>query len=114
MGHMKCYDHVIEVINDAIEQYGSAFELRVEKEKWLWHLCEELDKLIEEFECEAFEVEIDDIKMRLTLSIECSDIILESREHSFFDFVLKLSSFKFSKADEDVLRTEFFIDNLWG
>jgi undecaprenyl pyrophosphate synthase len=82
----------------------------------LWDLedaVKELWELVQEFDCEIMDVDVDDITRRLTISIQLDDMVLEhGSNHKFFGLIQKASAFGFTKA-EDKLCVYFHFDGLW-
>lgn len=114
MGKVSSYDIVDEMVSEATEKFGERYVLNQTKYDLLDEACGIIDLLVDEFGVECVEVEVDDIIMRLTIAIECGDIVLQDgRKHDFFKLTSMLDSFSFSRTEKGELRMEFRLDNMW-
>ena len=114
MDYQPSYSAVNEVIEKANIKFGGQYRLNEEKATKLEAICEIIDQMIPEFDCEAYDVDIDDITKRLTIGIESFDLILHRGASSqFFELINMVDAFRFSKQEDDVLRTEFYLNKMW-
>lgn len=114
MEYKPCYDDVKDMVDEASAQFGEGYELNRYKFNQLDEICEIVDELVLEFECECVDIAVDDMTKQLTIAIECDEMILiGGRTHEFFKLIAMLDSFVFSKAKRDTLRVEFNLNNMW-
>lgn len=110
----SCRDEVMSFINEASKDFGSQYALNEEQSGKLDAVCDGVDKLIDDFDCEYFDVSVDDITKQFTIAIVCDEMILEhGRSHEFFGLIQLLSSFSFAKEGKGSICVTLNIDNMW-
>lgn len=60
---VKCFDVVSMVVDEATDQFSQLWKINKERYEILKQYCDVLDSLVEEFDGESFNVEVDDISM---------------------------------------------------
>lgn len=113
MAFIKCYDVVTMVTDEATKQFSPTFRENAESKSILSQYCGVIDKLAEEFGGESFEVEVDDIKMTISIRMECSDIVIQSHDHLFYKLITHALSIRFMCIDSDKLGVEFTFPSIW-
>jgi hypothetical protein len=114
MNYTRCYDSMIELVEEASDKFGEGAMLNESKFDSLKYICKVTDRFIEEFECESYEVSVDEIKKRFTIELVCAEVIFENgRSNEFFSLIQLLSSFSFSKKGTDCICIVMNIDNMW-
>lgn len=112
MDYPGCKGFVDDLISEASAEFSPAHTLRKNAQERLNKVCELVDALAEELDCESVDVSVNTSSKQLTIMVLCDDIILEERTHPFFELIKMLDSFAFSKCKE-FLRIELNIDGLW-
>lgn len=106
-------EYVDAALGQASEQFGNEWGINDLRYEALTNACAILDDFINEFECDAFVVEVD-VRKTLWLTVECPEIILQTgRSHPFFQMITAFDGFSFSSKQEDSLKITFHMDNLW-
>lgn len=60
------------------------------------------------------DVDIDDIKMTISITIECEDLTIESKEHQFRQLVERVVKFGSSKLKErEAMCVNFVFTSVW-
>lgn len=113
MAAIKCFDVVDMVIEEASRQFAPLFRENAERKGILKEYCAALDELAEDFNGESFEVSVDDIEMTISVKLECSDILIQSKEHPFYELVERSTRFNISHGDGDNLAVEFIFPSIW-
>ena len=114
MDFNSCRDEVMSFIDEASKDFGSQYALNKEKFGKLDAVCDGVDKLIEDFDCEYFDVSADDITKQFTIAVVCDEMILEhGRSHEFFKLIQMLTSFSFTKKGRSSVCVTLNIDNMW-
>lgn len=114
MSFVKCYDVVEMVVEDANEQFGVMWRVNREKETLLKKNCSIIDNIANEFGGVSFEVNINDITMDITVSLVCSDMIVENNRHKFYSLINNTKGFSFTKAEDgDNLQVNFVFPGIW-
>lgn len=112
MDYPGCKGFVDDLLSEAVAEFSPAYTLRKSAQERLDKVCELVDALAEELDCESVDVSVNTSNKRLTIMVICDDIILENNAHPFFELIKVLDSFAFSKCKE-FLRIELNIDGLW-
>lgn len=114
MDFKGCRSAVMELVDEASKEFGSKYVLNQAQFDKLDGICDGVDKLIEDFDCEYFDVSVDDITKQFTIEVVCDEVIFEhGRSHEFFKLIQLLSSFSFSKKGREGIRIALNIDNMW-
>ena len=66
---LKCFDIAEMVIDEATNQFFPIWIVNDDKKEIFKQYCDVLDSISEEFDGEAFEVDVDDVKMTNTLML---------------------------------------------
>lgn len=110
---IKCFDVVEMVTEEASRQFSPLFRENAERKSILKEYCAALDEMAEDFNGEAFEVSVDDIEMTISIKLACSDILIQSKEHPFYELVKRSARFNISHGDGDNLAVEFVFPSIW-
>lgn len=110
---VKCFDIVSMVTEEATSQFAPLWKVNTEKQKVLEQYCEALDELAEEFDGESFEVDVDDIKMTIAITMECEDMTIESSSHKFYALAQRAIALQFFASDDDLLGVRFTFPSIW-
>lgn len=110
---VKCFDIVNMILDEATEQFGGAWEVNEENYKILEQYCNAMDILAKEHDGEAFEVEVDDIAMTVSISMECMDFVVKDKDSLYYELVKRAISFGFSVTDEGNLLVKFTFPSIW-
>ncbi|MBR0156337.1 MAG: hypothetical protein IJM20_02315 [Clostridia bacterium] len=112
---VKCFNVVKMVTDEATSQFGPGWTECEDRVDILRQYCEYIDKVAEEANAEAFEVEVDDIEMTIDVKMECPDLVIENASHAFYDLAeraLKLS-FAVSKETGNLV-VGFTFPSIWS
>lgn len=113
MSFVKTYDVVEMVIDEATRQFRNHWVISNAKREILKTDCALIDRLVSEFDCESVEADINNETMKLTVSVVCTDMVLEyGRTHPFFTLIQNAESLSFS-AVEDSLKVDIVFSGLW-
>lgn len=112
MDYSGCKGFVDDLLNEVNAEFSPAYTLRKNAQERLDKVCELVDMLATELDCESVDVSVNTSNRQLTIMVICDDIILEDGSHPFFKLIKMLDSFAFSKCKE-FLRIELNIDGLW-
>lgn len=110
---VKCFDVVSMVVEEATSQLAPLWKLNKDKYDILKQYCLTLDALANEFEGESFDVEVDDIKMTISIKMECQDITIKSQTHKYYSLAQRAVSFSFSSSKNGNLVVEFVFPSVW-
>lgn len=114
MEYKGCYNSAVELIEEASQEFGDGFMLNKSKFDSLKLVCEEVDNLVEEIDCESADVSVNEATKQFTIEVVCDEVIFEhGRSNGFFKLIQMLSSFSFSKKGKEFIRITLNIDNMW-
>lgn len=111
---VKCFEVVNTVVEEASKQFKPFWKLNEEKLDILHEYCDAIDLILKEFDGDSIDVDIDDIKMTISITIECEDLTIEAKEHQFHQLVERAIKFGFSKSKErEVMCVNFVFPSVW-
>lgn len=113
MSFAKCFDVVSVVTEEASKQFGIAWRVDKDKERALENDCVIIDALSEEFNGVSFEVDINEISMDITVSLVCTEMIIESPSHKLYDVLQHTKKFAVKRADDDGIQLDFVFPGIW-
>ena len=112
-GSVKCFDIVSMVVDEATSQFAPIWKIDNKKYKILEQYCGLMDSIAEEFDGVSFDVEVDDVLMTTTISMECDEITIESQNWSFNKLASGAISFGFSVSEDGLLDVKFIFPSVW-
>ena len=110
---VKCFDVVSMVVEEATERFSPLWKVSNERYNILRQYCEVLDSLAKEFDGESFDVEVDEIKMTVSISMECHDMVIESKDHNYCKLAERALSVGFSASEDGLLCVKFVFQSVW-
>lgn len=113
MGKVKCFDVVSELVTEATRQFTPLWKLNEDKYKVLENYCKAVDSLIDEFEGESIDVEIDEISMSVNIALQFYDIVVEAKDHVFYKLSERAMKIRFGQEEDDLTKVEFVFPSLW-
>lgn len=115
MGFVSCFDAVSFVLDDAQARFGASWKINSEELKKLKMDCSEMDTVVQEFNCESVEAEIDEETMELTISLACEEMTFEyGRSNPFFRVIQMAKSFGFKRLEDGNLTVFFRYGHLFS
>lgn len=113
MNCINCFDIVSEVVEEASSQFGSTWSVNQERFDILEQYCSLLDNIAEESNGESFEVEVDDITMEISISVECNDIIIRNVDSVYLDLFQRAISIEFYAASNGNVVMKLKFPSVW-
>lgn len=110
---VTCFDVVSMVIDEASNQFSPLWKINEENYKILRQYCSFIDGLAKEFDGESYEVEVDEIKMTISIKMECADVTIESKSHKFLELSKRAISVGFSSVSDEMMAVEFVFPSVW-
>ena len=103
MEYTTCKDSVMELISDGSKVFGRDYKISEEMLSKIDEICDGVDELVSEIECES-----------VRIVIVCDELELHGgRTNGFFKLITKLNSFSFSKHGREFIKIELNISNVW-
>lgn len=114
MSKIKCFDVVESVVDEATERFAPTFVENSKNKSILKSYCEALDSIIEEISGTSIEVEVDEIKMSITVSIGCNEIIVYPESELFYKITERATAVGFRiSEDPDSIVIDFVFPSIW-
>lgn len=110
---VKCFDMVSIVVEEATERFSPLWKVNDERYDILRQYCDVLDALAKELDGESFDVEVDEIKMTISISMECRDMVIESKDHNYCKLAERALAFGFSVSEDGLLCVKFVFPSVW-
>lgn len=110
---IKCFDVVSMVAEEVTKRFALVWEINKEKYRILKQYCESLDALSDEFAGEAFEADVDDIRMTISVKLECKDMTVTSKSHRYYALAQREVSMGFQYSKNGNLTIEFVFPSVW-
>ena len=110
---VKCFDAVSMVVEEATAQFAPIWKLDKEKYRILKQYCDALDVISDECDGVSFDVEVDDIAMTIAITLECQEMVIESKNHRYFSLAQRAVSFGFSVSEDGLLNAKFVFPSVW-
>lgn len=113
MGFIKCYDAVKSIIDEATRQFSPIFkEDRIKKEMFK-EQCNAIDWIAEQFGGVSYEININDVTMRIMISLVCEEFELDKSCSDFLKMIDNTLQIAFKEVDENYIQIDFVFDGVW-
>lgn len=114
MEYITCRDSIMGLIDDGSKVFGGNYKISEEMLSKIDEVCDGVDELVSEIECESVHADIEEKTKTLHIVIVCDELELHGgRTNGFFNLITKLSSFSFSKQGRELMKIELNISNVW-
>lgn len=112
MNRIKCYDVATMVIDEATNQFGSLWKVSRSRLDDLKESCKLIDELSDESHGVSYDVDIDDRTMDISVTLECEDLITDSKDHTIYSLMNVTKSINMF-AHEGNLCIKFKFGSIW-
>ena len=114
MSKIKCYDVVESVLDEATKRFYPLFIENKERKNILKQYCSAIDKVIDDVSGKSIEVEVDEIKMTISICIGCEEITVYPDDRLFYQLFKRALTIGFSVNEDDGLMViEFVFPSIW-
>lgn len=114
MSAVKCFDVVESVTEEATQRFAPVFTENQERKDILKQYCEAIDQLIDDISGSSIEVEVDEIKMTISIAIGCEEIIIYPDNDLFYKLAERALVIKFYPDEDDQsMVMEFVFPSIW-
>lgn len=113
MSFIKCIDAVSMVVDEATTQFAPIWKVNNQKYDILRQYCSVIDSLADEFNGESFVVSVDDMKMTISVCMECPEMVVDDKQHLFYSLIKRAVMLKFSTSQDNNLNIEFTFPSVW-
>lgn len=111
---IQCFEVVDMVVSEATKQFRPLWDLDRAAYKVLAQYCEAIDSILEEFDGEAIDVLVDDIKMTISITLTFSEMIIEDKNHLVCRLAKRCERLGFcTSEEEDMIDLAFVFPSLW-
>lgn len=109
----KCFDVAKMVLDEATERFSPLWDIDQERLEIFESYCLGVDSVVEEFDAESLEIEVDEIMMNVSVRIGCPSVIIYSKHHLFYELVKRSVSIGFKNVNEDLIEISLVFPSLW-
>ncbi len=113
MGFVTCFDVVTMVTDEATKQFAPGFRENLERKEILKQYCEAIVRSQKSLAANPSRSCVDDIKMTISIKMECPDMVIQSKNHVFYALSERAISVGFSHGDGDMISIEFVFPSIW-
>lgn len=113
MSFIKCFDVADMIIDEATKRFSPLWKLNTERLDIFKDYCNAVDALVEEFDGESIDVEVDEITMEVTITLECDEVLIESDTHMLYELAKRTTKYGFSVSEDGNLLVKFVFPGLW-
>lgn len=112
MKTVKCFDVVNSVVEEAMNQLSKLWVLDLERLDILKQYCGVIDSVVDEFEGDSFEVEIDDITLEVHIEFACKRIEFNKKNRILLKLIGRSVSTQIKTTDDGMLALHFMFPSL--
>lgn len=112
MSGLKCFDVAKMVIDEATSQFGVLWRVNDDKLRKFNSNCELIDELSDESHGVSYDVDINDETMDISVTLECEDLIADSKDHVIYRLMNGTKSINMF-AHEGNLCIKFKFGSIW-
>jgi hypothetical protein len=111
MSFTKCFDVAEMVIEEATKRLSPCWDLNAESFDIFKQYCEAIDSLVKEGDAEALTVSVDELKMRVAVTLSCNGLVF--KEDNILMQLTKRAINVQVAPDNDMLEVTFIFPSLW-
>lgn len=113
MTPIKCYSVLEPVLKETTDRFGAVWKQNEENTRILKQYCEAIDGFMNEFEAVSLTAEVCEEDLSIHITMECCDMVIENKQHMFYQIMMRAMSVKFSASEENNLNVEFSFPSVW-
>lgn len=114
MANIKCFSVVESVTDEATKRFGAMFHENADRKTILKQYCEAIDKIIDDISGNSIEVDVDEIKMTISIAIGCDEVIVYPEDNLFYQLAERSITIKFYPDEDDgSMVLEFVFPGIW-
>lgn len=112
--NVKCFDVVEMVADEATAQFGSLLKVDTEKKQKLEAYCKLIDKMVEAFDGESLEVDINDETTDITITLVCAEFETNSETKWFYELSGNAKNICIKSHDSEHVEISFTFCGIWS
>lgn len=112
MARLKCFDVAKMVIDEATSQFGVLWRVSDNKLCKFNSNCDLIDELSDESHGVSYDVDINDETMDISVTLECEDLIADSKDHVIYRLMNSTKSINMF-AHDGHLCIKFKFGSIW-
>ena len=109
---INTFNVLSEVLNEASKQFGGTWKASQNKLNVLKQYCAAIDLLCEEVDASTLETSVDDIKMTISIKVQCPEVVIKTKENLFYMLMSRTVRTDFSQIDGELL-IDFVFPSIW-
>jgi len=95
-----CYSTVLEVIEEGSKRFSSIFEENKDKVRDFEAICTYIDTLIKKYNCEYYEIEIEDGTTDISIAVTCAEVTFDTEDDPIYVLLDASQSASFSYGEK--------------
>lgn len=112
MAFVNCFDVVSMVVEEAANRFSPIYDLNEDKYKFLKDYCSVIDDIFKEFDGEYYDVEVDEITMKVSIAFGCDLITITSSKHRLYEIMRHACSVEFCEKNGKI-EVRLVFPSLW-
>ncbi len=113
MGSIRCYEAVEIILDKATKQFSPAFKEDSEEKRKFERYCDWITLISDEFSGEAYDIEIDDITMDISVALTCKEIETTAQTPVFYMLLSKAKNVKLTAVDDTHIKINLVFPGIW-
>lgn len=110
---IKCFNVAKEVIDEANIRFSPSLVIDEERICIFEEYCNAIDILVNEYDGESLEVEVNESDLTISIRIECMSMEVNKSSHVYYDLIQRAVKFGFKNAGNGNIIIEFSFPSLW-
>lgn len=111
--YIKTFDIANMIIKEADKKFGDNYSLNEEKVEIFKEYCDALDEIVNEFNCNATDISVDEESKTIVINLETDYMSIDGNEHVFYELAERSISFWFNYCNDSELQISFVFPALW-
>lgn len=113
MADIKCFDIAELVLDEATERFAPLLQESAEKKQVFRQYCDAMDQLAAEFGGQSFEIEVDELSMAISVTMECGEITIYEKRHLLYQLAERAESVTFRHGEGDNVAVRLVFPPIW-
>lgn len=113
MGNITCYDAVGIMLDEATKQFSPVFKEDSEKKRKFERYCDWITLISDGFGGEAYDIEIDDVTMDISIALTCKEIETSKQTPVFYMLLSKAKNVELTAVDDTYIKISLVFPGIW-
>lgn len=112
MSRVNCFDVASMVIDEATKQFGLLWKVDTDRLEVFKNNCDLIDELSDGSHGVSYDVDINEETMDISITLECEDLIADSKDHVIYRLMNETKSINMFAHDGN-LCIKFKFGSIW-